>query len=99
MNQFFIAEEHSRTEPRAIDHDRFGERHQIPRRIELANDDVAAEQQEVPNERIEIDGRLDAYRRPLDDVLRRKRMLARAEHDSSRSHFRRKQVPGLAWAR
>ena len=59
------------------------QRRDVARRLELADHDLAAPEQEVVHQRIEVDRRLDAHFIALEAVLRRERMLAGTEHHAA----------------
>jgi hypothetical protein len=75
-DQLLVVEERLRSESRAVDDHRFGERQKIARRLELANDDAAAVAKNIAHERFEVDRRLDPEVRSPDRILSRKRMFA-----------------------
>src|SRR5262249_22183558 len=67
----------------AVDDDPLAQRHEIPRSVELANDDVTAPEEEFAHQRVKVDVRLDPDRRIAYRVLRREGMLARSIDFSS----------------
>ena len=86
-----VAEEVARAEPGAVDHERFVQLHQLPRLRELADDNAPAEVDDVADQSVEIDGRLDAHLRTPVRVPGRKGMLSRPQQRCARAKVRRKQ--------
>ena len=78
-DELLVVEERPGAEAGAIDDDRLGERHEIARRVELADDDLAAEEEHIAHHRFEIDGWLDPQLGAADRVPGWKRMFARLQ--------------------
>src|SRR6185295_5390552 len=91
----------ARGEAREVDDDALAQAGQVPRRVELADDDLPAEQREIAHQILEIDRWLDADLRRSDRVFRRKRMLAALEDLAAggQSFVQVRAIGGAALAR
>ena len=78
-HELLIAEEIPRAQAGAVDHDRLAKGHEVARRLELPDHEAAAPEQEITNQRIEVNRRLDSHGGRADRVFRGKRMLARLQ--------------------
>ena len=79
--QLIVAEEVARAQPGAVDDQRLAQRHELARLGELADLDAPAEVDEVVNQSIQVDGRLDAQLVAADRVAGGKGMLPGFQRD------------------
>ena len=93
-DELLIVEEGLRAESRAVDDQRLIEGREVPRRVELPDDDPPAEEPDVAHESVEVDRRLDPDRGLRGRIGGGEGVLAGPVDDSAGAVGRGKERPG-----